>query len=85
MFLREELLKRIEINPKVMVGKPVIKGTRLPVQQILRLVAQGISLDDIMQDYDLEKEDIFACVLYATEMLECTAVIPIGEISSQWK
>ena len=82
MLAREELLKRIEINPKIMTGKPVIKGTRLPVQQILRLLAQGISTEEIMQDYDLVKEDVFACILYATEMLENTAVVTIAETYS---
>jgi uncharacterized protein (DUF433 family) len=63
MFSKEKLLKRIEVNPKVMTGKPVIKGTRLPVQQILLLLAQGISIEEIVQDYDLTKDDIFACIL----------------------
>lgn len=78
MFSKEKLLNRIEVNPKIMTGKPVIKGTRLPVQQILLLLAQGISIEEIVQDYDLTKDDIFACILYATEMLESTIVIPIS-------
>ena len=77
MFSKNKLFDRIIIDPKIMVGKPVIKGTRLSVQQVLRLLAQGISMDEIMQDYDICKEDVFACLLYATEMLENTAVLPI--------
>lgn len=77
MFSKEELLNRIAIDPKIMTGKPVIKGTRLPVQQILRLLAQGISIEEIIQDYEITKEDVFACLLYATEMLENTAIVPI--------
>ncbi len=77
MFSKNKLFERIAIDPKVMAGKPVIKGTRLPVQQILRLLSQGISIDEIIQDYDINKEDVFACLLYATEMLENTAILPI--------
>jgi len=47
----ERLLNRIVVNPKVMAGKPVIKGTRIPVEQILRLLAQGLSFDEILKDY----------------------------------
>jgi uncharacterized protein (DUF433 family) len=78
MFLKEELLNRIEINPEIMTGKPVIKGTRLPVQQILRLLAQDISIEEIMSDYNITKKDIFACILYATEMLENTNILSIA-------
>lgn len=77
MFSKKNLFERIIIDPKIMAGKPVIKGTRLPVQQILRLLAQGISMEEVMQDYDINKEDIFACLLYATEVLENTNVLPI--------
>jgi len=77
MLSNKKLFERIMIDPKIMAGKPVIKGTRVPVQQILRLLAQGISMEEIVQDYDINKEDIFACLLYATEMLENTNVLPI--------
>ena len=79
MFSRDELLNRIEINPKIMAGKPVIKGTRIPVQQVLRLLAQGILPEEIMHNYEVMPQDIFACLLYATEMLEKTSIIPITE------
>lgn len=78
MFLKENLLNRIEIDPKIMVGKPVIKGTRLPVQQILRLLGQGISFEEVIEEYDITKEDIFACILYATEILDTTAVVSVA-------
>ena len=78
MFLRENLLERIIVDPKIMAGKPVIRGTRIPVQQILRLLSQGIAMEDVMQDYDLKKEDVFACFVYATEVLDSTTVLPIA-------
>jgi uncharacterized protein (DUF433 family) len=66
-----DLLKRITINPKVMVGKPVIKGTRLTVQYIIKLLSNGETIDEILDEYDgLTKEDILACLLFATEALE---------------
>jgi uncharacterized protein (DUF433 family) len=70
---REMLLQRIEINPKVMVGKPVIKGTRLTVQLILDLLAQGMSQKEIMEDYPgLKAGDIAACLVFASKALDST-------------
>ena len=64
--VKEKLLQRIEVNPKVMVGKPVIKSTRIPVELILRLLAQGITVEELLEDYPhLAKEDIQAALLYA--------------------
>lgn len=52
---------RIEINPKIMVGKPVIKGTRIPVYLIIKLIAQGQTNSQILEDYpQLTKQDIQA-------------------------
>ncbi len=65
-----ELIKRIVIDPKVMVGKPVIKVTRLTVEHILGLLAEGINTQEILQDYThLKQEDIFACIAFAKEAL----------------
>ncbi|MDR2708196.1 MAG: DUF433 domain-containing protein [Nitrososphaerota archaeon] len=66
-----ELMDRITINPNVMVGKPVIKGTRITVQLIVKLLANGVTEDEILSDYypELVKEDIKAALLYATESL----------------
>ena len=59
----KKLLSRIVIDPKIMVGKPVIKGTRLTVQLILGLLAQGMTIEEILQEYkNLKKEDILACL-----------------------
>ena len=51
--MRNNLLNRIEVNPKVMVGKPVIKGTRITVELILRQLAQGITVKEILENYRL--------------------------------
>lgn len=61
-----ELLNRIETNPKVLVGKPVIKGTRLSVQFIVGLLAQGATPEEIIEEYDgITKEDVLACLQFA--------------------
>ncbi len=61
----EELLARITLDPKVMVGKPVIKGTRLTVDFILNLLAHGATTAEITQEYDgLTEEDIQACLAF---------------------
>jgi uncharacterized protein (DUF433 family) len=75
---RNKLLERIVINPKVMVGKPVIRGTRLTVQYILGLLAHGATVDEVLQEYEgLTHEDILACLLFATEALESTTFVPL--------
>ena len=74
----EDLLERIELNPKVMAGKPVIRGTRLPVEYILNLLAHGAKEIDILNEYDgLDTTDIQACILFATKSLENTDFMPL--------
>jgi len=64
--MSEYLLGKIEINPKVMLGKPVIRGTRIPVEIILRKLSQNISVEEILRDYPrLTREDIYAALDYA--------------------
>lgn len=60
-------LNRIEINPKIMLGKPVIKGTRIPVYIILNLLAEGYDAKKIRKEYpDLTREDIAAVLKFAS-------------------
>jgi uncharacterized protein (DUF433 family) len=74
----EQLLKRITINPKVMVGKPVIRGTRLTVEYILNLLAHGAMVAEILEEYEgLSQEDIQACLLFATKSLGNTTFMPL--------
>ena len=59
-------IDQIEINPRVCNGKPVIKGTRIPVSVILEQIAEGESWDNILENYpELKREDIKAALLYA--------------------
>lgn len=62
---------RIEINPNIHFGKPCIAGTRIPVTDVLSLIGEGISFENIINDYylDLSSDDIRACVRYAIEIV----------------
>ncbi|RPJ16542.1 MAG: DUF433 domain-containing protein [Desulfobacteraceae bacterium] len=72
------LLDRITFNTKAMVGKPVIKGTRLTVEYILGLLAHGATVAEILREYEgLAQEDIQACLLFAAQSLENTAFMPL--------
>jgi uncharacterized protein (DUF433 family) len=67
----EDLSSRIVIDPEVLSGKPVIKGTRIPVYLIIELLANGITEKEILRQYPtLKKEDIKAALLYASKCLE---------------
>lgn len=59
---------RIEVNPKIMLGKPVIRGTRIPVYVILNLLGEGYDIEDIIKEYpDLSREDILASLKFAAQ------------------
>lgn len=66
----ENLLNRITVNPEVMVGKPTIRGLRITVDQILKALAGGVTIEELLEDYpELEKEDIQAVLIYASELV----------------
>ncbi len=74
----KQLLERIVLNPKVMAGKPVIRGTRLTVDFILNLMAHGATENEILDEYkSLTYEDIQACFLFATNSLKNTEFMPL--------
>ena len=66
-----EMLERITIRPDVHFGKPCIEGTRIPVQDVVELIAEGLSFDQVIKDYypDIKKEDIRACLRYAAALV----------------
>jgi uncharacterized protein (DUF433 family) len=75
----QQLLERITADPKVMAGKPVIRGTRLTVEYILNLLAHGATVEDIIAEYQhLTREDVQACILFATEALKNTDFVPLA-------
>ncbi len=74
----QQLLERIILNPKIMVGKPVIRGTRLTVEYILNLLAHGATVAEILEEYEgLTPEDIQASILFATKSLGDTDFMPL--------
>jgi uncharacterized protein (DUF433 family) len=71
----EKLLKRIVVDPKIILGKPVIKGTRLTVEIIIEKIAHGATTEDLKRDYPfLTEDDIRAALLYAAKRLACEEV-----------
>ncbi len=65
----ENLLTRITSHPNICHGKPVVRGLRYPVENVLELLASGMSHAEILEDYeDLEEEDLMACLLFAMQL-----------------
>lgn len=72
---------RIEINPGVMLGKPVVRGTRIPVELVLRKLGEGATMNDLCDAYPrLTPEDICACLVYAADTVahEETVLVTTG-------
>lgn len=82
MTKQEELLNRITVDPQIMIGKPIIKGTRLTIDYILNLLAYGSTIEDILAEYEgLTRDDIQACLLFASKTLENTEFMPLIEVA----
>lgn len=78
MMNTENLLSRITINPKIMLGKPIIRGMRITVEQILRALSAGVTEQELIEEYpELEKADFQAVFAYATKLIEEEQVFPI--------
>ncbi|MEK6690162.1 MAG: DUF433 domain-containing protein [Nitrospirota bacterium] len=74
--MKARLLNRIETNPNIMFGKPVIRGSRLPVEIILEKLAYGETEDEILKEYPfLKKEDIKAALLFAAKTISLEEVM----------
>lgn len=75
-----EWRERIAVDPAVMVGKPVIKGTRLAVEFIIELMANGWTHDEILENYPgITTDDIQACLAYAHDVLHQERVFPLAQ------
>lgn len=74
----QQLLEHITLDPRIMVGKPVVRGTRLTVEYLLGLFAQGATQAEVLEEYDgLTAEDLQACFLFAAKSLSETAFVPL--------
>lgn len=77
--MQEELLSRITIDPEICHGKPVIRGLRYPVENMLELLASGMTIEELLQDYpDLEREDFLACMQYAAKLIQVKSIYRIA-------
>jgi uncharacterized protein (DUF433 family) len=77
--MQEELINRITIDPNICHGKPTIRGLRYPVDNMLELLASGMSIDELLEDYpDLEKEDFLACLQYAAKLAQVKGIYRIA-------
>lgn len=75
----DDLINRITVDPNVLVGKPVIKGTRIAVEFVIDLLAQGWSEDQIFKNYPgIKHEDILACLAYVSYVLHSEKVYPLN-------
>lgn len=78
MLNRENLLSRITVDPKIMRGKPIIRGMRITVEQILRAFSGGVTEQELLREYpELEKEDFQAVFAYVTGLVEEEQVFPV--------
>jgi uncharacterized protein (DUF433 family) len=77
------LTDRIEVNPRIMLGKAVIRGTRIPVELLLRKLSDGASEADLLDAYPrLIREDIYAAMRYAADALAHEEIVFIGKDSA---
>ena len=71
----QNLLRRITIDPDICHGKPSIRGLRYPVEFIMELLSSGMSIDDILEDYeDLERDDVLAVLQYASKLTQIKSI-----------
>ncbi len=76
--MTDNLLNRILIDQKIMIGKPIVRGTRLTVQHVLALLAGGMTQKDILLEHpQLAREDVQACLLFAMKAIDYTSVFPL--------
>ena len=75
----ESLLNRITIDSEICHGKPTIRGLRYPVENMLELLASGMTITELLNDYpDLEKEDFLACLEYASKLAQVKSIHKIA-------
>lgn len=77
--MEHDLLQRITHNPDICHGKPCIRGLRYPVELILELLSSGMTIEEILADYDdLEQDDIYAVLLFAARLSQVKSIHKIA-------
>ena len=75
----ESTIERITIDPMICHGKPTIRGLRYPVENMLELMASGMSIEELLEDYpDLERADFLACLNYASKLASSKSIFKIA-------
>lgn len=76
--MEENTRARIVVNPKIMVGKPIIRGTRIPVDAIIKRIADGMTIKEVLEDYpNLTENDVKAALQYALDVIRGEDVMPL--------
>ena len=74
---------RIEVNPAVLVGKPIIKGTRISVELIMDRMADGWSMEDVLASYpNISREDVLAALSFASELFKEETFVAVGKVTA---
>lgn len=77
--MQESLLTRITNDQEICHGKPTIRGLRYPVDNMLELLASGMTIEELLEDYpDLEREDFLACIQYAAKLIQVKSIYRIA-------
>ena len=75
----DALLSRITIDPAICHGKPCVRGLRYPVETLLELLSSGMTIDDVLADYeDLERDDLLAVLRFAARLAQTHRLHPVG-------
>jgi uncharacterized protein (DUF433 family) len=78
MEMEEKVKERIIVDPQIMVGKPIIKGTRIPVDAIIRRLAEGMTIKEVLEDYpNITRDDVLAALEYCVYLITGEDVIPL--------
>ena len=84
--MEENLKTRVVINPKIMVGKPIIKGTRIPVDAIIKRMAEGMTIKEILKEYpNLTKDDVKAALHYTVDVIRGEDIMPLVMKTEKYK
>ena len=76
----ENLINRITLDSEICHGKPTIRGLRYPVENMLELMAAGMSIEELLEDYpDLEREDFLACLTYSSKLVQVKSIHSITQ------
>ncbi len=73
-----EIAPRISVDDKIRFGKPVISGTRIPVDLIIGKLAGGMTYEEVMVEYEIKREDILAALNYAAKTISCEEIKAIA-------